>query len=88
MKKSILLCIAAMGFFAGLHLYKANLDSPVKPEVRLQELPTANGNLPTEPTTWGERYIQDNCERCPACCVQIPAQEGAEDFDDFLDATP
>ena len=67
MKKSIVATVVLGLFTFAVFLIPG---APVN-KGTIQQTP-ANGNLSTEPTTWGERYIQDNCRRCPECCVEIP----------------
>lgn len=76
--KSWLLIAASIAMLALLGMINTGLQTSDP------AMPTPNANQPTEPSTWHERYVQDNCERCPTCCVEIPA----EDYEDFLDANP
>ena len=86
MKKSLLFLSAVAGLTLGVFVMDIE-ETPVQQTYDPHcELP--NSNLPTEPSTWHERYVQDNCKRCPECCVEIPAEGGSEALGDFLDATP
>jgi hypothetical protein len=29
--------------------------------------------------TWHDRYVMDNCARCPDCCVSIPVGDSLDD---------
>lgn len=35
--------------------------------------------------TWHDRFIEDNCGRCPECCAEVPISR-EEDGDDDLSA--
>ncbi len=91
MKKSTLkpwigwpLALVSVGLLIFLGLIKDS-TAPVAP-TQTAPVEHYDGNQPNEPSTWGERYIQDNCERCPACCVEVP--EGDYSEGDLLDALP
>ena len=65
MKKAILLL--------GLGLIGFGLGAYLSPFQKTDSVETSKESA-KEPAFWGDRYIEDNCRRCPECCVEIPDQ--------------